>query len=114
MPARFHDDAEDTLAILTTSEPVHHNAKSRTVGQQRKLRDKILEACKENLPLMIDDLKSAPDKALYLQAVEKEFRAMSDRGVLCIIDRNKVPAQSEIGQLSVLLARKRDGRYKSA
>ena len=51
--------------------------------------------------------------ALYLQAAEKEFRAMSASGVLRTSDRNEVPAQSEIGQLIVLLTRKRDGRYKS-
>ena len=115
-PQRFDpsDDSSNTIfAVISTTEPVHHVYKPRTEGQRRKLHDRITKSKRENIPMTLDDLENAPDKAKYLQAVSKEYSAMTDRGVFEVVDRKHIPRGSEVGQLIVLLTRKRDGRYKS-
>ena len=112
-PRRYDEDSSTILAFISTSQDLTHKLKPRTSRQREKIKEKLQQKRRNNIPSTIEDLRMVPDGSKYLEAVKTEMKAMKDREVFETVKRSDVPANAEIGRLIVLLTRKRNGKYKS-
>ena len=101
------------FALVESKEVLNYEPRKRTQRQKEKLLAKIKQAKREMKPLTFRDLENTPDKQDYLNAIDKELDAMTERNVLKVVDRTETKGVREIGKLLWVLTKKRDGRYKA-
>ena len=112
-PTRYEEDNPELYAIITTTQEFLHKTKPRTQRQKEKIKARIIENKKNKIPTDFAELNRALDREQYLKAVKVEMQAMKDRKVFTVMKRSNVPNHAGIGQLMLLLTKRRSGRYKS-
>jgi histone deacetylase 1/2 len=100
------------FTVVNKSSPFY-SLRKRTPGQKRKLLRKIFYPTEDDQVLFCDVNTNHPFYAEMKRAVEEEFTTMESRRVIVPIQRSELPdTASEVGQLLVLVKRKRTGVYK--
>lgn len=105
--------SNSAFAVVTTSEELLYTPTQLTEHQKQKMSEKNRKARLNSQPMSYRDLKNHPDSHQYMQAIDKEVKAMPDRGVLHTVRRPINLQQNQLGKLLLLLSRKRSGRFKA-
>eukprot|EP00924_Labyrinthula_sp_SR-Ha-C_P010163 augustus_masked-scaffold_66-processed-gene-0.83-mRNA-1 protein AED:1.00 eAED:1.00 QI:0/0/0/0/1/1/3/0/1297 len=98
---------------VETTEDGTYKIKPKTLGEKKRLQQKIIEAKLKNLPNVYKDIKDHPEEKLYLEAVRKEINALETRGVMKLVPRSTLPQDVFIGKCTMLVKKKRNGKHKA-
>eukprot|EP00924_Labyrinthula_sp_SR-Ha-C_P008366 snap_masked-scaffold_11-processed-gene-10.43-mRNA-1 protein AED:1.00 eAED:1.00 QI:0/0/0/0/1/1/2/0/1256 len=98
---------------VETTEDGTYKLKPKTLGEKKRLQQKIIEAKLKNLPNVYKDIKDHPEEKLYLEAVRKEINALETRGVMKLVPRSTLPQDVFIGKCTMLVKKKRNGKHKA-
>ena len=82
--------SDEVSLVITSTVKMFHDKRRRSPGEVRKIRERIQEARKQNVPMKVSDLPGHPEEKQYRTAIDKEFTNMRTRGVFRLINSSKM------------------------
>ena len=109
---RSRKSSPEVCALITMYKSIHHHQGPRTVAQRTKLQKGFNSSKQQNMPIAYGIYNTLKKEHSTKLRSPKRWKSW-ERCVLTVVFPATLLRHAEIGQLVILLTKKRDGRHKT-